>query len=74
MSSLSRLGKQIATVAAIRYAPSQQPLADAGGVVGNVHSQREPYEVLDDLMAVVEALCPTWPSRGGFVSTGKWLL
>ncbi len=57
-----------------KAAPSQQPSADGGGIVGKVHSEREPYEALDDLMAVVEALCPTWPSRGVFVSTGKWLL
>jgi hypothetical protein len=23
----------------------------------------DPYRVLDDLMAVIEALCPVWPPR-----------
>jgi hypothetical protein len=27
---------------------------------------RDPFEALDDLMVVVEALCPTWPRRESF--------
>lgn len=49
-------------------------LAGAGGVVVAVTSEREPYEALDDLMSVIEALCPRWPSRGTFSRTGKFLL
>jgi hypothetical protein len=30
--------------------------------------------VLDDLMAVVEALCPVWPRRDTFVADGRMLL
>jgi len=29
---------------------------------------RDPFEVLDDLMQVVEALCPTWQDSGFSVS------
>lgn len=29
---------------------------------------RDPYEALDDLMMLVEALCPSWPPREGFGS------
>jgi len=53
---------------------SLTPLAGAGGVVVTVHSAREPYEALDDLMSVVEAFCPRWPPRGIFSATGKFLL
>jgi hypothetical protein len=34
----------------------------------------DPYQALDDLMAAVEALCPTWPQRGTFVNSGAMLL
>ena len=53
---------------------SEAPLAAAGGVTVPISSEREPYEVLDDLMSVVEALCPRWPPRGIFRGTGKFLL
>lgn len=39
------------------------PLAVEGGVTIALPETRDPFEVLDDLMAVVEALCPTWPQR-----------
>ncbi len=39
------------------------PLAAEGGIAIAVTDPREPFEVLDDLMAVVEALCPIWPPR-----------
>jgi hypothetical protein len=31
-------------------------------------------EALDDLMSVMEALCPVWPLRGTFRDNGKFLL
>jgi hypothetical protein len=34
----------------------------------------DPYRTLDDLMAAVEALCPVWPPRSGFVNGDKMLL
>jgi hypothetical protein len=44
--------------------PTHPPVlvADGGSPAALRHS-RDPFEVLDDLMAVVEALCPTWPPR-----------
>jgi hypothetical protein len=45
----------------------------AGGLVVTA-TEREPYEALDDLMNVIEALCPTWPSRRMFSETGKFLM
>jgi hypothetical protein len=50
------------------------PLAASGGVVVIPRSEREPYEALDDLMSVVEAICPIWPLRGTFRDNGKFLL
>jgi hypothetical protein len=34
----------------------------------------DPFEKLDDLMAVIEAFAPTWPVRGTFLSTDRFLL
>jgi hypothetical protein len=60
-----------------RSEPSSQPhhlLAAEGGVVAPIASERDPYEVLDDLMTVVEALCPTWPERAPFTGNEKFKL
>jgi hypothetical protein len=54
--------------------PSPLAGAGAGGGTGSTHSEREPYEALDDLMSVVEALCPEWPPRGIFQGSGRFLL
>jgi hypothetical protein len=52
-----------------------EPLLVAeGGVSAAPVSNRDPYEVLDDLMVVVEALCPRWPERETFKADGIWLL
>lgn len=37
-------------------------------------SQRDPYELLADLMVVVEEFCPTWPSRETFEGSRIFLL
>ena len=49
-------------------------LAGSGGIVAATTSEREPYEALDDLMSVIEALCPTWPPREISSGTGPFLL
>ncbi|MBM4220137.1 MAG: hypothetical protein FJ171_11045 [Gammaproteobacteria bacterium] len=51
-----------------------QPLAAGGGCTVKPACSRDPYEVLDDLMAVIEALCPEWPPRRVFDPRGSWLL
>lgn len=38
-------------------------LATEAGISPMALDARDPFEVLDDLMTVVEALCPVWPSR-----------
>jgi hypothetical protein len=42
------------------------PLAAEGGVRVSTERPDDPYQVLDDLMAVVEQLCPQWPQRDIF--------
>ena len=50
------------------------PFAAEGGVRAPAYEHEDPYRVLDDLMAAVEALCPVWPSRPPFVDGGRMLL
>ena len=48
---------------------SRQPLLVAnGGVRTSVESAPDGLAALDDLMSVIEALCPTWPPRDNFGS------
>ena len=47
-------------------APRRHLLVASGGVRVPVQTIRDPFEALDDLMVVVEALCPTWPHRESF--------
>ncbi|MGH8210899.1 MAG: hypothetical protein ACREU6_15165 [Steroidobacteraceae bacterium] len=54
--------------------PTEQPFAAAGGIQAPATSEEDPFRALDDLMSVVEALCPTWPQREPFVSVGEMLL
>jgi hypothetical protein len=42
------------------------PLAAGGGVRDLPERPADPYRELDDLMAVVEQLCPQWPERDVF--------
>ena len=37
-------------------------------------TSRDPFEALDDLMTVIEALCPVWPNREIFSSTDRFLI
>ena len=47
-------------------APRRHLLVASGGIRVLTPTMRDPFEALDDLMVVVEALCPTWPSRESF--------
>lgn len=51
-----------------------QPFAAGGGTNRASQPRRDPFEALDDLMAVVEALCPVWPERPTFAESGPFLL
>jgi hypothetical protein len=45
------------------------PLASGGGNEVSPPDSRDPFEVLDDLMQVIEALCPTYPPRSTFAGS-----
>jgi len=50
------------------------PLAGDGGLKSPATPLEDPFEVLDDLMVVVEGLCPTWPTRPPFRDGGYMLI
>jgi hypothetical protein len=50
------------------------PLASTGGISESLSDSRDPFEVLDDLMQVVESLCPTYPQRDTFADHGIFKL
>lgn len=51
-----------------------QPLASEGGISGSPANSRDPFEVLDDLMLVIEALCPIYPPRDTFADSAAFKL
>jgi hypothetical protein len=54
---------------------SGQPFAADGGIAHvPAATSRDPFEALDDLMTVIEALCPVWPNRAIFSSTDRFLI
>ena len=53
---------------------TEAPLAGDGGLPAPACGGEDPFQMLDDLMAVVETLCPVWPQRDAFVDGGKMLL
>ena len=50
------------------------PLAAEGGLARPAARAEDPFRALDELMVVVEALCPIWPQRGPFVTGDKMRL
>lgn len=44
------------------------PIVAAGGINPPVAAPADPFQVLDDLMVVVEELCPVWPARPIFTN------
>lgn len=55
--------------------PLIQPLIeDTGPRPAATGHDRDPFEQLDDLMSVVEALCPVWPDRDTFEKSKIFLL
>lgn len=53
---------------------TEAPLAAGAGIDVAPTVPDDPYEALDDLMAVVEALCPVWPKRPPFAGGTKMVL
>lgn len=46
--------------------PRRDLLVGGAGIRVPVEPVWDPFEALDDLMVVIEALCPTWPLREPF--------
>lgn len=53
---------------------TEQPIVGEGVIFERPATNRDPFESLDDLMTVIEALCPIWPDRKTFSSSGRFLL
>lgn len=53
---------------------TEQPLIADGGITVPAPPPADPYRTLDELMAVMEVLCPVWPERGTFEGQGPMLL
>ena len=49
-------------------------LVSEGGNVNLLPDLRDPFEALDDLMHVVEALCPAYPAREIFSNSAIFKL
>jgi hypothetical protein len=43
--------------------PADAPLAASGGLPADPAPVQDPFDALDALMSVIEALCPVWPER-----------
>lgn len=50
------------------------PILAGGGVTAPPADAADPYRVLDELMAVIEELCPVWPARPTFATESNYLL
>jgi len=55
-------------------AKTEQPVVGEGVIAERPVTNRDPFEALDDLMTVIEALCPTWPDRKPLSSSIRFLL
>ena len=49
-------------------------LAGEAGVVNAPLVMRDPFAALDDLMAVIDGLCPSWPARRRDIGPGSFRL
>ena len=57
-----------------RVAGQGQPIAGGGGIASASVSEGDPFIRLEELMEVVEELCPVWPARGTFAGHETFLL
>lgn len=55
--------------------PEGVPAPERGSTAATESVVRpDPFETLDDLMWVIEALCPAWPPRPTFAGAGPFIL
>ena len=54
--------------------PAESPFAASAGLAVPARHLDDPYRRFDELMAVIEVLCPVWPEREYFKDGGQLLL
>ena len=54
--------------------PPDPPFAADAGIQSTAAQPEDWFQALDDLLVVVEALCPRWPARQPFNISGSLLL
>lgn len=54
--------------------PPDPPFAAEAGIQTPAAPPEDGFRALDDLMVVIEALCPRWPAREPFAVCGSMLL
>jgi hypothetical protein len=65
----------VSTEGQVSVATDNGPIASDGGITHvPAATDRDPFEALDDLMTVIEALCPVWPHREIFSSADRFLI
>jgi hypothetical protein len=70
-----RRTQDLEDIKALIATDNEQPFAADGGITHvPAATSRDPFEALDDLMTVVEGLCPVWPSREIFSPTDRFLI
>lgn len=50
------------------------PIAAEGGLTAPAAVPADPFQALDDLMVVIEELCPVWPARPTFTKDANFRL
>jgi hypothetical protein len=50
------------------------PFVAESGVPYTPTTERDPFEIMDDLMTVIEALSPKWPDRETIKEGKYWLI
>lgn len=75
-SSMSRCSISccMSRVAGAPFDAGPAPICASGGDPVPVRTDRDPYQALDELMRVVESLCPVWPPRDQMHCRGAFLL
>lgn len=56
------------------YPKSTEHFVAEGGMAPSASTEKDPFQALDDLMVVIEALCPVWPQRKTFEKSCKFRL
>jgi len=53
---------------------TEAPIVAEGGINTPMAAPADPFQALDDLMVVIEELCPVWPARPIFTNESVYRL